>query len=182
MKLAVLPGSMRTDSLNKKLAKEISVILNNQKHESFLLDLRLLSIPLYDGDIEEKDGIPQGIAWLDKSLKESQGIIIVTPEYNHSIPGVLKNAIDWLSRIKPTVFVNKPILLFAASPGSFGGLRSLAATRPVLEGLGAYVFPEMMAVPKANEVFAEKGLSDAKLQERITKLLINFVQYTAKLI
>ena len=182
MKFALLPGSLRTDSLNKKLAKQIAQMLNSQKHEAILLDLRSLSIPLYDGDMEVKEGLPKGIVELDKNLKNAHGIIVVTPEYNFSIPGVLKNAIDWLSRVKPHAFVNKPVLLLAASPGGFGGLRSLMATRQVIEGLGAYVFPEMMAVPKAHEVFAENGFNDTKLEERISKLLTVFGQYTTKFI
>jgi NAD(P)H-dependent FMN reductase len=181
MKILLFAGSLRRDSLNKKFAREAARLLSPRPGiETEFVDLQPLAIPVYDGDVEEKGGIPAGASELSRKIAGADALVISTPEYNGSIPGVLKNAIDWLSRIKPGALTAKPILLLAASPGALGGTRSLWHSRQPLEVLGNYVFPEMLGLPLAHQAFDESGvLKDAKTVERLSGLLDRFLAHAA---
>src|SRR5215471_9990404 len=118
-------------------------------------------IPLYNGDVEAAEGIPQRVAALKKVITESDGLLLATPEYNNSIPGVFKNAVDWLSRppadIK-TVFGGRRVAIMGASPGGFGTVLSQNAWLPVLRTLGTNPwFGSRMLVSRAGSVFDESG-------------------------
>jgi len=117
-------------------------------------------LPLYDGDLEAKSGPPANALQLKRMFAAHQGVFIVTPEYNASVPPLVKNTIDWISRVRErgeaplAVFKHRAFALGAASPGGFGGMRSLLALRQVLEiGCGALVIPEQITVPHANQAF-----------------------------
>jgi NAD(P)H-dependent FMN reductase len=102
-------------------------------------------------------------------------------EYNGSIPGILKNVIDWLSRAKPVSLEGKPLLLLAASPGALGGVRSLWQTRIPLEVIGVHVYPDMLGLPRANEAFDEKDrLKDDKMAQRLKTLIAKFLEHNKK--
>ena len=142
------------------------------------LEVKDLGIPVYDGDVESSGGIPVGVQSFVQSLRDADGILISTPEYNGSIPGPLKNLIDWASRPQPNAWSRKKIFLLAASPGSLGGIRGLWHSRVPLEALGAHVFPEMFALPHASDAMDENHtLKDGKNQERLQKLLNEFVAF-----
>lgn len=176
MKICVFAGSLRRDSLNKKLAREAARLLAARGHETDFVDLQPLAIPVYDGDAEAAGGVPAGAAELSRRVATADALVVSTPEYNGSIPGILKNAIDWLSRIKPVAFFDKPLLLLAASPGALGGVRSLWHTRVPFEVLGAHVFPDMLGLPRAHEAFDDAGrLKDAAFAQRLQDLLERFV-------
>jgi len=181
MKILLFAGSLRRDSLNKKFAREAQRLLKARVGiETEFVDLQPLAIPVYDGDVEESGGIPAGVKELSAKILAADALVISTPEYNGSIPGLFKNVIDWLSRIKPGTLTGKQILLLAASPGALGGTRSLWHSRQPLEVLGNFVFPEMMGLPLAHQAFDESGvLKDAKTAERLNDLLGKFLAHAA---
>jgi chromate reductase, NAD(P)H dehydrogenase (quinone) len=136
--------------------------------EVTVVDLKELALPVYDGDDEEASGLPAGAKRLKKLMVEADGFLISTPEYNSSVPGGLKNAIDWASRAEGEekellAFRGKSAALFSASPGALGGIRSLAVLRTILSNIGVLVIPQQLALPKAHEAFDEAGaLKDPK--------------------
>ena len=177
MKVLTFSGSLRKDSLNKKLARESARLARELGHDSTFLDLKNFEIPVYDGDIEAL-GIPEDISRLSLLIQESDVLVLSTPEYNGSIPGVVKNLIDWLSRIKPCSITGKPLLLLAASPGALGGVRGLWHTRVPFEVLGTFVYPEMFGLSRASDAFNSDGqLQDASTIERVKGLLSKFLSY-----
>jgi NAD(P)H-dependent FMN reductase len=179
MKYVLFSGSFRTGSLNKKLISCASQILS-PKNEINLIDVRSLAIPVYDGDIEAQ-GIPVGVQKLGEAIRAANAIVISSPEYNGSIAGPLKNAIDWVSRLRPVPFEAKPILLLGASPGGFGAIRALGLTRAPFEAMGSFVYPQTFALPKANEAFDSTGaLIDAGVQKRLTDLLVKFETFAQR--
>lgn len=177
MELVIFGGALRSGSFNKKFAHAAHLSAQKAGAKAQFLSLRDFQIPVYDGDEEEAHGIPEGVRRLGELIQKADGLVISTPEYNGSIPGVLKNAVDWLSRIKPQPLQGKKLLLLAASPGALGGVRSLWHSRQPFEVLGVHVFPEMFGLAKANEAFDSNGaLVDVKNQERLDKLVASFIQ------
>jgi chromate reductase, NAD(P)H dehydrogenase (quinone) len=151
------------------------------------LDVRTVhGVPLYDGDVEAAEGIPQTVTDLKEAIATSSGLLLATPEYNNSIPGVLKNTIDWLSRppadIK-RVFGGKPVALLGASPGGFGTILSQNAWLPVLHTLGTKPwFGGRMLVSRANNVFNASGaMTDDKVREQLKTFMQGFVQFIGTL-
>lgn len=182
MKYLLFSGSLRTDSLNKKLINVVHKILTEQPgNEITIADIRSLSIPVYDGDVENA-GMPEGVKKLGEMISNSNAVIISSPEYNSSIAGTLKNTIDWISRLRPIPLESKPIFLLGASPGGFGAIRGLTATRAPLENLGSFVFPQIFALPKANEAFKSEGeLADSMTHKKLSEALVKFNQFATKL-
>src|SRR5438067_8684658 len=180
-------GSMPTDSLYKKLVRVAPAAVERAGGEVTHLDLRDLALPLYDGDLEAQSGLPEGARRLKQLMLAHDAFLISSPEYNSSISGVLKNAIDWASRPVPgepplVWFSGKIVGLMAASPGGFGGIRALATLRAILENLGSIVIPKQVALPRAHEAFNEAGvLKDPKLQASIDALAQQLVEITSKL-
>jgi chromate reductase, NAD(P)H dehydrogenase (quinone) len=186
-RILVFAGSTRTDSLNKRLARHAADVLRNAGAEATLLDLRDLALPLYDGDLEARDGLPVGAKRLKELMKAHQAFVIASPEYNSSIPAVLKNAIDWASRAEPNekalvAFQGKVALLLAASPGLLGGLRALVHLRSILGNIGVIVLPEQLAVSKAHEAFDDQGrLADEKQRGTLARHCATLVTIATKL-
>lgn len=182
MKILVLAGSMRAASLNKKLAKLAAGALSRAGAEPDLADFREFEMPLYDGDLEVASGVPTGARALAARLQAAGSFCLVTPEYNHSIPGTVKNAIDWLSRIRPSPLANVPALVMSASPGLAGGSRAAWAVKVPLELLGMLVHPAIFSLAQANQRFGpDGGLKDDDLAERLEKLCGEFVRYAIAL-
>jgi chromate reductase, NAD(P)H dehydrogenase (quinone) len=178
MKLLLFAASLRKDSLNRKLARLVVAALRAAGAEVDHADFHEFDMPLYDGDLETAHGLPAGAVALRDRLGAADGLVIVTPEYNHSIPGTLKNAIDWLSRAKPVPLKGRPALLCSASPGFAGGSRSTWALRVPLELLGTFVFPDHFALPRADQALTPEGaFQDARNQARLERLVKEYLQF-----
>lgn len=175
MKVFLLAASLRKDSLNKKL---ISICKKHlSEHEIAFKELSEFDVPLYNGDIEQNEGIPDNAKKFAHSLKEADKIILAVPEYNYSIPGVFKNLIDWTSRIRPMPFKDLEILIISASPAACGGNRSFWHTKVPLEGCGAFVYPGTFSLSNAHIAFKENGeLIDKKLEKTLHTLLDEFLR------
>jgi len=186
-KILALAGSTRTDSFNKKLIKIAVKGAEESNAEVTLIDLRDFPMPIYDGDFEEENGIPEnGLKFMNLMI-ENDGFLIASPEYNSAVSGVLKNVIDWASRpvkgMKPLVaFDGKVACLMSASPGSLGGLRGLFALRSILTNIKVLVLPQQQAISKAGEAFDETGnLTDKKKEETILGLGKKLTEVITKL-
>jgi chromate reductase, NAD(P)H dehydrogenase (quinone) len=172
-----ISGSLRKASLNAGLLRAARELMPNG---SSLEIHPVAGIPLYDGDEEQAHGIPAPVTALKDAVAAANGLLIATPEYNSSIPGVLKNAIDWMSRPStdiPRVFGGKPVALVGASPGGFGTILAQAAWLPVLRLLGAAPwFGATLTIARAGKLFDADGeLTDADTRERLATLLAKFV-------
>jgi NAD(P)H-dependent FMN reductase len=177
MRLLAFAASLRRGSLNRKLIALAAEMARSAGADVDLADFREFELPIYDGDVDAKVGLPPGGVELKRRLDASDGVLIAAPEYNYSIAGPLKNAIDWVSRARPMPWRGKSIYLMSASPSPMGGIRGLWQTRIPLEGCGALVFPDMFALPHANEAFDDSGaLRDPTLAERLRRDVVGFVR------
>lgn len=177
VRVLVFGASMRADSLNGRLASLVARLVERAGATVDLAHMREFSMPVYDGDVESAEGLPPGALALHERLKACDAFVISAPEYNASVPGVLKNAVDWVSRVKPQPFKDKHALLVSASPSMVGGNRGLWALRVPLEHLGTRVYPDMFSLAKAHEGFTESGdLADSGLQERLTDAAASFLR------
>jgi chromate reductase, NAD(P)H dehydrogenase (quinone) len=175
-KILGFSGSTRKDSYNKKLLSLALNIAEENKCKTERIELLDFEAPIYDGDIESKDGVPQKIIELAQKIKNCDALVISSPEYNLSIPGGLKNTIDWLSRHKPQPFKGKSILLLSASPSMVGGNRGLWSLRVPLEALGAFVYPDMFSLALCEQAFDENlQLKDQKLSKTLEAMLVGFI-------
>jgi chromate reductase, NAD(P)H dehydrogenase (quinone) len=175
MKFLSFAGSLRTESVNKKLAREAVRLLGAPSLVSAeFINLRDYPIPIYDGDHESNDGVPDAVGRLAAKIVQADGLIVATPEYNGAISSVLKNTIDWLSRVKPMPLKGKHLLLLSASPGGWGGVRGLWHSRVPFEALGVHVFPEMMSLPNAGPAFDESGHLSGERAQRLQNLVAAF--------
>ncbi len=181
MKILFFAGALRADSCNKKFVREAMRLVETKGgYQAEFADLKDYPMPPYDGDIEAASGVPETTMKLGEKIRAADALIVSTPEYNGSIPGVLKNVIDWLSREKSVSLTGKPLLLLAASPGALGGVRSLWHTRVPFEVLGVHVFPGMMGLPNAYNAFDEKlHLKEEKTAQQLQKLLDQFLSHIA---
>jgi chromate reductase len=177
---------MRSGSLNKKLLRVAAAMAEKQGAQVTTLELRELALPLYDGDLESA-GFPQGARRLNQLMVEHDAFLIASPEYNSSISGVLKNAIDWASRPQPgepglAAFKDKVAGLVSASPGALGGLRGLVPLRSILESLGTIVVPNQAAISRAHEAFHENGdLKNPQQQGLVASVVDQLLRITARL-
>ncbi|MFG2819805.1 NADPH-dependent FMN reductase [Kitasatospora sp. NPDC048365] len=176
LRVLVISGSAREGSLNARLAALAADAVRERGSTADLTDVRELDVPGYDGDREHRDGLPAGALRLKERLETTDALVIASPEYNASMPGVLKNLIDWTSRIRPQPFHNRHTLLLSASPSMSGGNRGLWALRVPLEHLGAHVYPDMFSLAQAHQAFTAGGrLADGTLAARFTDNLVNFL-------
>lgn len=186
-KFLVFAGSTRKDSYNKKLAKIVEKTLKEQHAEVTYLDLHDIPMPLYDGDLEVEKGIPENGMKFRELLKSHQAFLICSPEYNSSISGVLKNAIDWASRPlkdEPSLvcFKGKVVSLMSASPGKLGGIRGLVTVRSILGNIGSIVLPDQLCIPFADKAFnAENNLIDDAQIKLLTTQCLGFIKLTKKI-
>jgi chromate reductase len=177
IKVTALSGSLRKDSYNKKLVDQAAKIAQQMGASVTVIDLKDYPMPLYDGDLEASQGMPEAAKKLRRLLLESDAILISTPEYNGSISAALKNAIDWASRTEQgqsskEVFKGKKFALLSASPGKMGGSAALNHLRFILERLGGEVIEKQVSVGSAFLYFEGKEPLDlAPLKEEIKDLL-----------
>jgi chromate reductase len=181
MKILLFAGSLRADSLNKKLvAIAKNILAQKASLQVTSVDLKTLSIPVYDGDIEAL-GIPEGVKLLGQLIAEADALVLSSPEYNGSIAGSFKNTIDWISRLRPQPLSQRPVLLMGASPGYFGAVRALSEARTPFNTLGAYLFPQTFALPKAAEAITSTGeLQDEATKKNLETLLSDFQIFSEK--
>ena len=162
-KILVIPGSLRTGSLNARLAAVIAKEFAMASVDVTRLSLADYPLPIYDGDLEAKSGVPKNAVSLERVMSAHHGIVFVTPEYNSSLPALVKNAIDWVTRVEDRgrsqgqVFREKAFAIAAASEGKLGGSRCLAALRLILSGCRATVIPNQLALS-----FADQAYDDAE--------------------
>lgn len=162
VKVLALAGSTRSQSLNKRLLAAVAALADPATAEVETIDLRDFPLPLYDGDLEEAEGVPENAMALKEKFRAADALLISTPEYNTSLPAVLKNAIDWISRpvqgVPWLAEISGQVLgAVSASPGSTGGMQALAHLRQMFSNLGAYVVPGFTACPNAAGAFDEAG-------------------------
>lgn len=182
VRVLVFAAALRAGSLNRKLARIASERLQARGVEVDHADFREFEMPIYDGDLEVASGLPAGARRLLDRIVAADAFAISSPEYNFSIPGTLKNAIDWTSRARPIVWTGKPGLILTASPSMVGGQRSAWALRVPLEALGAVLYPDMFSVAQADQKFDAQGrLQDDKLSRRLDTVLDRFVEFAGKI-
>jgi NAD(P)H-dependent FMN reductase len=186
-RILAFAGSTRTESYNKQLVRLAAAGARAAGAQVTELDLRDYPLPLFDEDLEKAGGMPENGGKLKHLLIAHDGFLLASPEYNSSITGVLKNAIDWASRPAPgepplAAFTGKAAALMSASPGALGGLRGLVHVRAILGNIGVLVLPEQVAVPRAFEAFQADGtLKDAKQQAAVEGLGRGLAGVLAKL-
>lgn len=175
-------GSLRTASFNKKLLLLARDEVIQQNADVDILDLRELQLPIFDQDIEDSHGMPAGGTRLVEALYKADGVMVANPEYNSSITGALKNAIDWASRAEKNPFANKVIMLIGTSPGAFGAARSSLQTRLILSHLGGVVIPGSVTLPHADKLFTDDGkLKEEWAAKQLKKACSEFVRIARSL-
>jgi NAD(P)H-dependent FMN reductase len=186
-RILAFAGSLRRESFNKKLVAIAAQGAGEAGAEVRLIDLKDFPLPLFDQDLEAEQGMPENGKKLKKLFIDRDGLLIASPEYNSSVPAVLKNAIDWVSRPAPgepslVAFRGKVATLMSASPGALGGLRGLAHVRSILGNIGVIVLPGQIAVAQAHEAFNPDGtLQDPKRQAGVEGLGRTLAEFLAKL-
>ncbi len=175
--ILVFGGSLRAESFNQKLATIAAEAAREAGAEVTLISLRDYRMPLFDEDLEAAEGMPEAARKLKALFAKHAGLIIASPEYNSTITGALKNAIDWVSRATSpdeaplSVLKGKSAAILSASPGGYGGARSLAALRPFLENIQISVLPDQVSIPKAHEAFNVDGeLTDSAQDAAVRSL------------
>jgi chromate reductase len=169
LKVLIFAASLRADSLNRKLAALAARVSEQYGATVDFASMRDFDAPSYDGDVEKTDGIPRGPQELKWRLVGNDAFIIASPEYNGSMPGGLKNVIDWTSRFRPQPFDTKHGLLVSASPSLAGGNRGLWSLRMPFEHLGARIFPDMFSLAGAHKAFNADDIADTALLARFEK-------------
>lgn len=184
--ILLMAGSSRGGALSVRLRDAAAAALTAAGATISTLDLRALALPVYDGDLEARDGAPAGAREMRDAVHAADGVLFVTPEYNAFPTPLALNAWDWLSRVpaegaQPAgmgATANKPLALLASSPGPLGGLRALGAMRQFLGGaFQMLVLPQQLAVGRANEAFADDGsLKDASQQQTLVQIAEGLVR------
>jgi len=179
MKLVGISGSLRKGSFNTAL---LGAAVGLAPEGVELVPETIHGIPLYDADVEAADGIPDKVRQLKDLVADADGLVLFTPEYNNSLPGVFKNAIDWMSRPAndiARVFGGKPVAVLGASPGNFGTILSQSAWLPVLRTLGTNPwFGGRLMVSRAGTVFdAEGRITDEKVAQNLAAFIAGFAGY-----
>lgn len=164
--ILVFAGSTRRDSLNKKLAASAARAAARQGAAVTLLDLADYPLPLYDGDLEKEQGVPESARALAFVIAQHDGLVIASPEYNGSFSPLLKNTIDWTTRVDRKLFADKVVALMSATPGKGGGARGLAVVRQTLENMRVEAIDEQITLAGAAQAFDETGgLPEPRRQE-----------------
>jgi chromate reductase len=186
LKILVIPGSLRTGSLNAKLAAAAAYELAQAGAEATQISLGDFPLPVYDGDLQTKSGVPKHAVNLKRMIGVHHGVLIVTPEYNSSVPPLVKNTIDWVSRVQDKheaqgeVFRNRAFAIAAASESRIGGARCLAALRLILSACRATVIPDQFALSFADQAYDDrdrlKHPSDIEALGAMVRQLVDFSQ------
>src|SRR5438046_2168749 len=175
VRFLIFSASMRADSLNTKLAKLAAAAIQKNGAIVDYAEMKGFDCPSYNQDME-KSGQPAGAMLLNQKINACDALVISSPEYNGSMPGSLKNMIDWVSRFKPQPFNEHHVFLMSASPSMVGGNRGLWSLRIPLEHLGARVFPDMFSLAQAHQALAADGrIINAQLSDRFEQTIVAFM-------
>ncbi len=187
MRLLFFAGSAREASFNKKLALLGRHIAEANGIEAVFVDLKDYPMPIYNGDLEAAEGPPERARAFKALLGEYQGVFIASPEYNSSVTPLLKNTLDWVTRVRAKgetgleVFKSSVFAISSASPGYYGGMRSLLNLRQILAvGIGALVIPEQLALPRAMDAFEADGSLKDKSQQELLKSVVEALAVAAR--
>jgi NAD(P)H-dependent FMN reductase len=187
MRLLFFAGSTREGSFNKKLARLGCRIAEANGIEAVFVDLKDYPMPLYNGDLEAAEGPPEKARAFKALLSEYPGVFIACPEYNSSITPLLKNTLDWMTRVRAKgetgleVYQSRVFAISGASPGYYGAMRSLLNLRQILEvGIGATVIPQQLALPRAGDAFDEDGSLKDKAQQELCKSVVEALAIAAR--
>ena len=187
MRLLFFAGSTRDESFNQKLAALSHHIAEANGIEAVLVDLKDYPMPIYNGDLEAKEGPPEGARAFKALLGEYQGVFIASPEYNSSVTPLLKNTLDWVTRVRAKgetgleVFKSRVFAISGASPGYYGTMRSLLHLRQILAvGMGATVIPQQIALPRAMDAFEADGSLKDKAQQDLCKSVVEAFAVAAR--
>src|SRR6201996_9721849 len=185
-KILVIPGSLRSGSHNVKLAMAAAYEFAQAGVDVTRLSLDDYPLPIYDGDLQAKSGVPRNAVNLKRMMGAHHGVVIVTPEYNSSVPSLVKNTVDWVSRVQDPheargqVFRERPFAIAAASESRLGGARALAALRLILSACQATVIPSQLALSFATEAYDDrdrlKHTADVEALKTLVRQLIEFSQ------
>jgi len=183
-KILIIPGSLRTGSRNAKLAAVAADAFVQAGLDVTRISLGDFALPIYDGDLQAKSGVPKNAISLKRMMAAHHGILLVTPEYNSSIPALLKNSIDWVSRVQDPnenrgqVFRERAFAIASASEGRLGGTRALAALRLILSACHATVIPNQVALSFADEAYNDMDrlnhAPDIEALQALVRQLIDF--------
>ena len=186
LKILVIPGSLRTGSLNARLAATAACEFAQAGADVTRISLADFPLPIYDGDLQSKSGVPKHAVNLKRMISAHHGVLIVTPEYNSSVPPLVKNTIDWVTRVQDLhetrgeVFRGRPFAIAAASENRLGGARVLAALRLILSACHATVIPNQLALSFASEAYDDmdrlKHPADVEALAALVRQLIEFSQ------
>jgi chromate reductase, NAD(P)H dehydrogenase (quinone) len=187
MRLLFFAGSIREGSFNRKLASLAHHIAAANGIEAVLAELKDYPMPLYNGDLEAKEGPPEQSRAFKALLSEYQGVFIASPEYNSSVTPLLKNTLDWVTRVREKgetgleVFRSRVFAISGASPGYYGTMRGLLHLRQILDiGMGATVIPQQIAVPRAMDAFEQDGSLKDKAQQTLCKRVVEALAVAAR--
>ena len=181
-RILAFAGSARRESLNKKLLAIVVAETRAAGGEVTHLEINDFPLPLYHGDLEDEQGMPENAKKLVELVKGHDALLVASPEYNSMFTPLLKNTIDWCSRADDNPFLGKVAAVVSASPGPFGGVRSALLARQLLMKLGCTIVPAECTLPKANEAFDENGgLKNARSLEAARKVAAQLVRTAAKL-
>jgi chromate reductase len=175
-----IPGSLRKGSFNRMALAAAQALAP----EGVVIEpCEIRDIPLYDGDVEASTGLPAAVVAFREKIAAADALLIVTPEYNSSVPGVLKNAIDWASRPPSQPFDGKPVAIMGASPGALGTVRAQLHLRHILANVNAHVLPQpQVMIAGAGQRFDAQGqLTDAATRDFVRNLLTALRSYTLRL-
>jgi NAD(P)H-dependent FMN reductase len=187
LKILVIPGSLRTGSLNARLAAAAAYQFAQAGADVTRISLADFPLPIYDGDLQTKSGVPKNAINLKRMIGAHHGVLMVTPEYNSSVPPLVKNTIDWVTRVQDTretrgqVFRGRAFAIAAASEGRLGGSRALAALRLILSACRAMVIPNQLALSFAGEAYDDmdrlKLPADIEALNALVRQLIEISQH-----
>ncbi len=176
LRFLVFSASLRKDSLNTRLVKLAAEVIEKNGSRVDYAEMKEFDCPSYNQDVETEGVFPAGATEFRNRILANDAIIISSPEFNSSVPGFLKNAIDWVSRFRPQPFNERHVLLMSASPSMVGGNPGLCSLRIPLEHLGARVYPNMFSLATAHKAFTPEGkLEDKTLVTRFEDNIINFM-------
>lgn len=176
VRFLVFAASLRSGSLNARLAQLAGVTIEANGGEVDFATMRDFDAPSYDNDVQDSKGFPAGAERFRECLEKCDGFVVAAPEYNGSMPGVLKNAIDWVSRFRPQPFNELSGLLMSASPSMIGGNRGLWALRVPFEHLGARIYPDMFSLAQAHKALDSEGLLvEDTMKQRFDTNIVNFM-------
>ena len=181
-RILAFAGSSRRDSFNKKLLAAVAGAVRAAGAEVTVVDFAELPLPLYDGDLEEAQGLPPNAQKLVELVTQHDALLIASPEYNSQLTPLLKNAIDWCTRAEENPLRGKVAAVVSASPGAMGGIRSMTLARQLLTHLGCVVVPAQCILPRADKAFAEDGaLKDERVRKSAQAVATELVGLATKL-